>query len=47
MLTIHFANRTERLAGLLAEGVGSGALFTADEVLVPSAALRRYLRWTY
>lgn len=46
MLTIHFANRTERLAGLLAEGVGSGALFTADEVIVPSAALRRYLTLT-
>jgi exonuclease V gamma subunit len=43
MLTIHFANRTERLAGLLVEGVGSGAPFTADEVIVPSAALRRYL----
>lgn len=43
MLTIHFANRTERLAGLLADRVGSGALFAADEVIVPSAALRRAL----
>lgn len=43
MLTIHFANRTERLAGLLAESVGGGTLFVADEVIVPSAALRRYL----
>ncbi len=43
MLTIHFANRTERLAGLLVERVGTGAVFVPDEVIVPSAALRRYL----
>ena len=43
MLTIHFANRTERLAALLAERVGAGAMFTPDEVIVPSAALRRHL----
>ncbi len=46
MLTIHFANRTERLAGLLAERVGTGTVFAADEVIVPSAALRRYLTLT-
>ncbi len=46
MLTIHFANRTEQLAGLLAERVGTGAVFAADEVIVPSAALRRYLTLT-
>jgi len=45
MLTIHFSNRQERLADLLTAqlGQGTGSLFTPDEVIVPSAALRRQI----
>lgn len=45
MLTIHFANRLETLAEQLAASVGgaTGAVFEEDQVVVPSAALRRHL----
>lgn len=45
MLTIHFANRLESLEALLTAALGQadGSPFTADEVIVPSAALRRRL----
>ena len=45
MLTIHFANRPESLEALLTTALGehSASPFTADEVIVPSAALRRRL----
>jgi exodeoxyribonuclease V gamma subunit len=43
MLTIHFANRYETLAGLVVEHLGAGDVFAADTVIVPSAALRRDL----
>lgn len=45
MLTIHFANRPESLEALLTAtlGQGGGSPFSADEVIVPSAAVRRRL----
>ncbi len=45
MFTIHFANRFETLSGLLAAQLGAGArpVFCADQVIVPSAAVRRQL----
>ena len=45
MLTIHFANRPESLEALLTAALGQagGSPFTADEVIVPSAAVRRRL----
>ena len=45
MLTIHFANRYESLAALLTDALGqhAGGLFTPDELIVPSAAVRRQL----
>ena len=45
MLTIHFANRYETLCALLVEQLGAGArsVFVADQVIVPSAAVRRQL----
>jgi len=45
MLTIHFANRYETLCGLLVGQLGAGArsIFSADQVIVPSAAVRRQL----
>ncbi len=43
MLTIHFSNRYETLADLLASQIGAGEVFAADTVIVPSAALRRDL----
>jgi exodeoxyribonuclease V gamma subunit len=44
MLHLHFANRTETLADQLLGRLGGGAsLFDADEVVVPSAALQRWL----
>ncbi|MBC7729825.1 MAG: exodeoxyribonuclease V subunit gamma, partial [Microbacteriaceae bacterium] len=45
MLTIHFANRPESLEALLTAALGenSASPFIADEVIVPSAALRRRL----
>ena len=45
MLTIHFANRYESLAALLTTALGqhAGGLFTPDELIVPSAAVRRQL----
>ena len=45
MLTIHFANRLESLEALLTAALGeaAGSPFIADEVIVPSAALRRRL----
>ncbi len=45
MLTIHFANRYETLCGLLVEQLGAGArsVFVADQVVAPSAAVRRQL----
>jgi exodeoxyribonuclease V gamma subunit len=45
MLTIHFANRPEPLEALLTAALGArgASPFTADEVIVPSAAVRRRL----
>ena len=45
MLTIHFANRYETLSALLAErlAVGERSVFVPDQVIVPSAAVRRQL----
>jgi len=45
MLTIHFANRYEALSDLLVARLGQGrpSLFTPDELIVPSAAVRRQL----
>ena len=45
MLTIHFSNRYESLAALLTTALGqhAGGLFTPDELIVPSAAVRRQL----
>ena len=45
MLTIHFANRYETLAGLLVARLGASGRspFAADELIVPSAAVRRQL----
>ena len=45
MLTIHFANRLETLAEQLADRIGgaAGTVFEEDQVVVPSAALRRHL----
>ena len=49
MLTIHFANRYERLAGLLVERLGARtqpSVFAPDQVIVPSVAVRRQLTLT-
>ena len=45
MLTLHFANRYETLAGLLAGqlGAGGGSVFVADPLILPGAAVRRQL----
>lgn len=45
MLTIHFANRHEDLSACLIDALQrpGGGLFTADQVIVPSAAQRRHL----
>jgi exodeoxyribonuclease V gamma subunit len=45
MLNLHFANRYESLAALLTSQIGQPGPdpFVADEVIVPSAALRRQL----
>jgi exodeoxyribonuclease V gamma subunit len=45
MLTLHFANRYETLSALLTSALQPAGqdLFTPDEVIVPSAALRRQL----
>ncbi|MBL8350816.1 MAG: exodeoxyribonuclease V subunit gamma [Burkholderiaceae bacterium] len=45
MLTIHFANRLETLEALLTDALAApgASPFTADEVIVPSAALQRRL----
>lgn len=45
MLTLHFANRYETLSALLTAALQPAGqdLFTPDEVIVPSAALRRQL----
>ncbi len=45
MLTIHFANRYETLSALLAERLAAGerSVFVPDQVIVPSAAVRRQL----
>ncbi|MEO8124529.1 MAG: exodeoxyribonuclease V subunit gamma, partial [Burkholderiales bacterium] len=46
MLTIHFANRYERLAGLLIDRLAERtrpSVFAPDQVIVPSAAVRRQL----
>ena len=45
MLHIHFANRYETLTRLLIDrlGEGRGSVFTADQLIVPSAAVRRSL----
>ena len=45
MLSIHFANRHEDLSARLVDALQrpGGGLFTADEVIVPSAAQRRHL----
>ncbi len=45
MLTLHFANRQENLADLLTAMLqrSDQPLFTADELIVPSAAVRRAL----
>ena len=45
MLTLHFANRYETLSSLLSAALQPAGqdLFTPDEVIVPSAALRRQL----
>ncbi|MCK7494677.1 MAG: exodeoxyribonuclease V subunit gamma [Comamonadaceae bacterium] len=43
MLTIRFSNRLETLAALLVAQLAAprGVVFVADELIVPSAALRR------
>ena len=45
MLTLHFSNRTEALSALLAAQLGGARAdpFAADELVVPSAAVRRHL----
>ena len=45
MLRLHFANRLETLTAMLVAQLGTGArsMFEPDEVVIPSAALRRHL----
>ena len=45
MLNIHFANRFETLSDLLVRQIGesTGSVFSQDQVIVPSAAVRRRL----
>ena len=44
MLNIQFANRFETLSDLLVERIGAstGSVFSEDQVIVPSAAIKRF-----